>query len=88
MPRFPTFFRHSRLLVNTAALGLAVLCGSAYALEKGPVLRLGLSTVAMPATRDPLENATLEAFERAFGRERLVVRTYPVLELEKVIRSG
>ena len=88
MSLFPTFLRRSRWFLGTAALGLALLCGSACAFESGPVLRLGLSTVAMPATRDPLENATLEAFERAFGRERLFVRTYPVLELEKAIRSG
>lgn len=88
MPCVPTFLERFRFSVKTAALGLVLLCGSACAAENAPVLRLGLSTVAMPATRDPLENATLEAFERAFGRERLVVRTYPVLELEKAIRSG
>ena len=87
MLRFPTFLRRSHFFLKTAAFGFVLLCGSAFAVEDGPVLRLGLSTVAMPATRDPLENATLEAFERAFGRERLVVRTYPVLELEKAIRS-
>lgn len=75
MLRFPTFLRRSHFFLKTAAFGFVLLCGSAFAVEDGPVLRLGLSTVAMPATRDPLENATLEAFERAFGRERLVADT-------------
>ena len=87
MPSSLFLRRFTYSFLGALTLGVACLCDPAAA-EEAPVLRLGLSTVAMPAMRDPLEDATLEAFERAFGRERLVVRTYPVLELEKAIRSG
>ena len=87
MPSSLFLLRFTYSFLGALTFGVACLCDPAAA-EEAPVLRLGLSTVAMPAMRDPLEDATLEAFERAFGRERLVVRTYPVLELEKAIRSG
>ena len=87
MPSSLFLRRFTYSFLGALTFGVACLCDPAAA-EEAPVLRLGLSTVAMPAMRDPLEDVTLEAFERAFGRERLVVRTYPVLELEKAIRSG
>lgn len=53
-----------------------------------PVLRVGISSFALPFMRDPMEAALLSAFEKAKLAPRIEVRHYEVAALEKAVRAG
>lgn len=53
-----------------------------------PVLRVGISSFALPAMRDPMEAALANAFQKAKLAERIEVRGYTVADLEAAVRRG
>ena len=53
-----------------------------------PLLRVGISSFALPFMRDPMEAALLSAFEKAKLAPRIEVRHYEVAALEKAVRAG
>lgn len=52
------------------------------------VLRVGISSFALPAMRDPMETALANAFHRARLAEHIELRGYSVADLEAAVRRG
>lgn len=51
-------------------------------------VRLAVSTLAEPSTNHPLISLTVKALKQEFGAGNVVVKIYPLSELEKTIRNG
>lgn len=90
-----------RLLASVLLFFAAALAGAAEPLPEEsriviaseekvgpPLLRVGISSFALPFMRDPMEAALLSAFEKAKLAPRIEVRHYEVAALEKAVRAG